>query len=273
MTNNKDTNNENLIKKPFFSSIEEIEEKTRRGYINDLDEIRDIYERLLDLKMNEFDSEDNSPLLNRISGLFFLYDIDEESYMDITLAEFIGLISGIDKLDKLSDEEKKQKWMYLTLLRRILINSNYEVDLVTLFMNCSVLNFTKSLTHSDNLEEKSREKQMRLLVKMNHIRHISNANFDFTFYGDTTVHDLIVATREYINSNWVPWKSIENYQKEIECAYEITYEILVSMPVLAMPERFNVKKILQTRKKKEEDIFTDFLNHYQNEKIGNQNFI
>lgn len=223
-------------------SLEKATAASRKGYIDDHDEIDSIFTKLLAIpieKLGGIDIRDTGSQIDFLLNCWYITS-DENVRSELTTGEFLALIKGLndEPILETPEEEELSQQCYYSLLScledHLRLASN---NTAQLFLCCGINDFLRYAA----------EKAGRSRIGITNFYRIFKRDvyntMGFTITDSTTLREYAEKLLEFQCRRWIPNRPVSEFEREIRESYDEFAYLILESSKLAFPDMFDIKAI------------------------------
>lgn len=223
------------------TTIESITKASRKGYIDDYDDIDKIVSRLATIPIEQLSNDCTNIILGVIRDFMEDNEMNPDRHREITFGEtlcIIGSFYSCGAYTHLGMEWCMDTSMSVLCHIRIMMVSVQSANTtMRLFMSMAVSSYLEYLAMKMGQQGKSIKKLITRFKKS--IKH----HVDFDITETTTIKELLDKLDAYQRRCWIPRKPIKDFENEIRTSYDDLYCFLVGHFKEAFPEYFDLNNL------------------------------
>lgn len=215
------------------TSLDALMRNSLRGYIDDPEEIDELFTKLLNKKVSQFSGSEKENTLNLLRDLMDDFDMASDRNSELTYADMLCLTDGILNSPSypILEVDTRIDFFQTTLhLIRVLLMTCAKTDLeVRLFMSVTVKAFFRYLAKKSGADD-----QYKIFA-----RNVCG-NMDLTLTEDTTIGSYLDKLERFQSRRWLPCNSIIQFEQDIRSGFDDLSFLLIQHVKSAFPEYFSI---------------------------------
>lgn len=231
------------MKQPLEKAIS----SSRKGCIDDHDEIDKIFTKLIEMPMVQLGGAKYKYVLDQITSLLTCWEMpsDDTVISSITVGEFFGLVKELkdDPTVYLPAEIEISRRCYYAFLfgieQQLQQSENCTVRLFRYFSINAFLHYAAQKTGCSKSKTNSFYRVFRRDVK-----HTMGLSIE----DDTTIQEYMKKLFMFQRKSWMPNQPISDFEKEIRESYDEFSYLVFESAKLTFPEMFDTETIIRKYK-------------------------